>query len=138
MENILDLKVGTMSRAGVVLEVSVEQRRDGAGKLSPKVILTVEGEDKLKYIVDSAWVERSGKGSESRGLWLRRDFNGQILHTSTVAEVLRHHSVDTLGGLIGREVTLHPKHNGFLAIVVTNAEITPRKAKGVGSNPPNA
>ena len=84
-----------------------------------KIVIVTETPSGRVYNVDEVWI--NGKdGKTTKGLWLYLTDDGRILATSTLGRFLRYMSVDSLSALVGKEVTLMPKTNNFMAAIGFN------------------
>jgi hypothetical protein len=74
----------------------------------------------VTIVVDEAWTQVSDNTVQSTGLWLKRDAQGLIARTSSLAKMMEHYHVAQLNDLLGREVLTCPKRNGYLVIVAAD------------------
>ncbi|MCB1060990.1 MAG: hypothetical protein KDB65_12215 [Calditrichaeota bacterium] len=119
MKDFKNLKIGTMFQIGIVKEVQMKSVEDSNGKVLPKVFLKVEAGTNT-FHVDEAFACGRDRVAKPQGMWLKLDPDGNILASCTVAKVLTYYNASTLRDMVGTQVSLYPKPQGFLVIVAVN------------------
>ena len=114
--DIMKLKVGGKKQVGRIEGIKTDKVPDKDGNILPKIILIVNTETNT-FKIDEAWVYNKDNLLKPQGLWLKLDARGAINAISTLAKVVDYVGANTLSDLIGNEVELYPKPNGFLALV---------------------
>jgi hypothetical protein len=86
-------------------------------KPSEKIVLITETEEGRQYNIDEVWVKGKAKPT---GLWITLDSKGSISASSTLGRFLKFMQVSSLKELCGKQITLTPKDNNFMAAVAYN------------------
>jgi hypothetical protein len=112
--NYLTLKLGCSLKKAVVTNIEVRCPKLTGNE---KLYLKVRPEDGKEFTVNEVWLKSPSKELATKGLWLELDVFGQILSTSVLGRYLKSMDIGTIGELLGKEVLLQPKPNGFMCIV---------------------
>ncbi|MBU1067541.1 hypothetical protein KKE60_07115 [Patescibacteria group bacterium] len=115
-ENILNLKVGGKKQIGVIQDIETGIVPDKHGADLPKLTLIVKTETNV-FNVDEAFVYTKDDEVKPQGFWIKLDSDGQLNAASTLAKTLKYLEADTINDLIGKNVELYPKPNGYLALI---------------------
>jgi hypothetical protein len=95
-------------------DVSVKTLEDGSERLYFETV----ADDGVKYKINEVFIRDHTGEIKIKGIWLNFDTDKQILYTSILGRILRHLNVESIGELIGREITIAPKDNNFMILVV--------------------
>jgi len=117
--NVMNLRVGGKKQIGKVEAVQTQNVPDREGNILPKMILIVSTETNV-FKVDEAWIYNKDNILKPQGLWIKLDSKGRINAISTLAKIMQHLNILKISDIVGKEVELYPKPNGFLALVACN------------------
>ena len=114
--NVMKLKVGGKKQSGRIEDIKTDKVPDKDGNILPKIILVVNTETNT-FKIDEAWVYNKDNILKPQGLWLKLDSRGSINAISTLAKVMDFIGVESISDLVGAQIELYPKPNGFLALI---------------------
>jgi hypothetical protein len=116
MNDVLNLKIGSNKKK--VKITRIEMRPCADGNPNKRFYLFTESEDGAEYKVNEIWTRDHENKLVVKSLWLNFDHTGtQLLSTSLLAKFLQYLKIDNVNEMIGKELLLEPKPNGFMAIV---------------------
>ena len=115
MKNYLNLKKGCLLKKAKVVGF---QFRYPQGR--KKLYVEVNPENGKKYTVNEVWYKSKDGTLVTQGLWLDLDVAGELYATSALARLLDFMGLNTVGDLLGKELVLQPKENGFLCFIAYN------------------
>jgi hypothetical protein len=115
-DNLLQLAVGS-SRKKVTI-TGIESKRYAPEDKDDRVYIDTIAVNGKTYKVSEIWIKNYKQEVIPRGLWLNMDDSNQALDaTSPLVQLLQYLGAVTLADLIGKEVYVEPKPNGFMAII---------------------
>ena len=116
INDLLNLRVGSSKKKVTITDIG--EQDVGENNPNKRFFLRTQSDDGAEYKVNEVWVRDHNKKIVVKGLWLNFDSSGDhLLSTSLLAKFLKFMGVSTPGELKGKEITLEPKENGFMAIV---------------------
>jgi hypothetical protein len=122
MHDILDLNLGKLKGQTVTVKDiktdTVPSPRDGS--TLTKVILVCETKQGQTRNIDEGWVKDHKGSLNCQGLWVTLDDDGEISAACTLGKLLKYWNMTSVKGLIGAELRVLPKSNGFLGVATTN------------------
>jgi hypothetical protein len=109
--NYHSLKIGCHRKKATIrdFEIRLPKGRE-------KLYLKVCPKDGQELTVSEIWYKDENNKFVTQGLWVELDSNDQLYPTSSLARLLKFMGIDTIGELIGKDIFLKPKTNGFLCI----------------------
>jgi hypothetical protein len=114
--NELNLKIGTNRKRVKITET--DMRAVGEGNPNKRFFIYTQSDDGAEYKVNEVWIRDHTDQIAVKGLWVNFDATGtQLLSTSLLAKFLKFMNVSGTQELVGKELILEPKENGFMAIV---------------------
>jgi hypothetical protein len=109
--DFLSLKVGGSKTYTKVIRVE-------HSPVDNRVFIHTETSDGRRFKCNEIWLRDHTGEVTWKTLFLNFDSTGSnILAGSNISKLLEFYNVETLGDLVGKEILLEPKSNGFLAIV---------------------
>jgi hypothetical protein len=122
MEEVLSLKIGSSKKK--VKITHVEMIDAGTATTDKRFRMHTISDDGMAYKINEIWIRDHTKKIAVKGLWVNYDYtNNELQSTSLLARFLRFMGVSDTKELIGKEVTVEPKENGFMAIVAYDEAI---------------
>lgn len=122
MSEVRSLKIGSNKKK--VKIVGTDEKASVDGNPNKRFYIFTESDDGAQYKVNEVWVKDHTGTLTVKGLWLNYDCTGeQLLSTSLLAKFLQYMHVDDVADIIGKEVILQPKPNGFMAIVAYDENV---------------
>lgn len=124
-----DLELGSSRLKAVIKSVEIKKvltKTDdplAPEKESEKLFLKAEDTDGAKYLINEAWIRDHNRQIVVKGMWIKRDESSTKLFrgkTNLLAQLLTSLNVTKVSELIGKEVTIEPKDNNYMAIVLYN------------------
>jgi hypothetical protein len=116
MNEVRSLRIGSNKKK--VRIVGTDEKPSVDGNPNKRFYIFTESDDGAQYKVNEVWVKDHTGTLTVKGLWLNYDYTGeQLLSTSLLARFLQFMNVNDVSDIIGKEVILQPKPNGFMAIV---------------------
>lgn len=114
--DILNTTIGNKTQIGKISEVLIKETEDRYKNILPKLFITVETSTNT-FIIDEAWLLDKANTQVCKGLWVKLDAHQKLNSMSTIAKLLVFFNKKSINDLIGQEVEIYPKHNGYLAII---------------------
>jgi|WetSurSiteA1Bulk_404760.scaffolds.fasta_scaffold17804_2 hypothetical protein len=116
MNELFNLKIGSNKKKVKIINIDAKASIDG--NPNKRFYVYTQSDDGAEYKVNEVWVKDHTGTLAVKGLWLNYDSTGEnLLATSLLAKFLQYLNVNSVAEVIGKEVTLQPKPNGFMAIV---------------------
>jgi len=113
---LFNLKIGSNKKKVKIINIDVKP--SVIGNPNKRFYVYTQSDDGAEYKVNEVWVKDHTGSLTVKGLWLNFDSTGeQLLATSLLAKFLQYLKAENVSDMIGKEVTLEPKPNGFMAIV---------------------
>lgn len=106
---MLNLSVGNNRLKAVIKDTEIVPINQ-----SEKLCIIAESNG-FRYKITNAWLDPSDQ--TVKGLWVSKDINGDIFEHCALSKFLKLMSAKNTTELVGKEVVLAPKLNGYLAIV---------------------
>lgn len=117
MSDTLKLSIGTSRKKVKITNVTAEKYCPT--DRNPKVHISTVASDGAPFKITEVWVRNHKDEVVPKGLWVNPDDSGEALHKeSLLAKLLAFLGVTNTGEMIGKEVLLEPKDNGYMAIVM--------------------
>lgn len=117
MSDTLRLSIGTSRKKVKIVNVTAE--RYSPTDKNPKVHISTVAGDGAPFKINEVWVRNHKNEVVPKGLWVNTDDTGEALHKeSLLAKLLAFLGVQTTEEMIGKEVIVEPKDNGYMAIVM--------------------
>ena len=114
--NEVNLRIGSSRKRVKVIET--DMRAVGEGNPNKRFFIYTKSDDGAEYKVNEIWIRDHNKQITVKGLWVNYDDTGsQLLSTSLLARFLKFMHVSGTQELVGKELILEPKDNGFMAVV---------------------
>ena len=111
--NHKNLAVGCAGTQATIVETEIRMPKG-----SPKLYLKTKSNDGKQYTINEIW-NGSNKGTRTtRGLWMDTRVANKIRLGSELHRLLQSLGVDSIEGLVNKVVTLEPKENGFMCVVL--------------------
>jgi len=115
-DNLLQLAPGSPRKKVTITDI--ESKRYAPEDKDDRVYITTVSVNGKTYKVSEIWIKDHKQEIVSKGLWLNMDDSNQALDpTSPLVRLLQYMGATTLADLIGKEVMIEPKPNGFMAII---------------------
>jgi hypothetical protein len=108
-----NLIVGCASKRTTIVATEIR-----TPKGSPKLYLKTKSTDGKPYTINEVWIKSYNGKRTTRGLWLDTDVNDQIRRGSELHRLLESLGANSVADLVNKEITVEPKENGFMCIVL--------------------
>jgi len=116
MSDLLGMKLGSNRKKVTIVDVKSE-RYDPNDK-NDKLYIIARSPEGATYKISEVWIRNHRQEVEVRGLWLNKDHTGRAVSgTSLFGRLMQFLSAIEIKDLIGKEIYVEPKPNGFMAIV---------------------
>lgn len=117
MSNFLNYKIGDRATIRKVTITSIERRTVSMPeyKESEKICFMVEDSNGKQFQISDVWVENNGE-VKIKGLWFTLN-SDEISPTSSLAKLMNHYKIESLGDFEGLEVDTFPDDRDFLVLV---------------------
>lgn len=116
MNEVTNLKIGSNKKKVKIIGIDSTISIDG--NPNKRFYIYTQSADGAEYKVNEIWVKDHTGTLTVKGLWLNYDYTGeQLLSTSLLAKFLQFLNINDVNSIVGKEVILQPKPNGFMAIV---------------------
>jgi hypothetical protein len=117
MNDLLGMRLGSCRKKATIVDIKSE-KYDPNDK-NDKLYIMVKSPEGTPFKVSEVWIRNHRQEIEVKGLWLHPDHTGTAVSgTSLFGRLMQYLSVREIKDLIGKEVFLEPKTNGFMAIVL--------------------
>jgi hypothetical protein len=113
---MIDLQLGNSNVTVRIIGVESKKVNLDNETSADKMVLITETREGNKFNVDEVLIKQK-ESLVTRGLWIIRDDDKNILSTSTLGRFLNFLQVKTVKDLMGKEITLAPKDNQFMAAI---------------------
>ena len=115
-ERLSQLKIGSSKKKVTIVEI--ESKYYSPQDKDERLYIHAVSNAGKAYKVSEIWIRDHNQEVIPRGLWLNLDDSNSALDpTSPLVRLLQHVGAADLPALIGKEVTVEPKPNGFMAII---------------------
>lgn len=111
--NYYNLKIGCLDTKATITKLEI---RYPIGRR--KLYLHAQQEDSIELTVNEVWQKNNEGKMVTQGLWIVPDANGNLYAGSTLARLLTSMGLRSIEDLVGKVITLRPKPNGFLCVVL--------------------
>lgn len=109
--NVKNLKIGTNIKKAKLTDVQIENSPKGQ-----RVFLVANSNDGAQFKINEAWIVDHTGNVVPKTLWLSLDDSGDILSSSVLSRLLNFFKCSSISELIGRDIIIASKPNGFMAI----------------------
>jgi len=126
--NFDDLELGSSRLKAVIQSVEIKKvstKTDNSPieKETEKLFIRAEDADGAKYLINEAWVRDYNQQIVVKGMWVKRDATNTKLFSgksNLLAQLLTKLNVRKVSELVGKEVSIEPKDNNYMAVVLYN------------------
>jgi hypothetical protein len=114
---VLNISLGTNKKKVQITNVEAFPVRDD--NPNQRIYLSTRSSDGAEYKINEVWTKDHTGTVVVKTLWLNFDDSQEhILSTSFLGQLLKMLEVDNTAQLVGKEITVSPKENGFMAIIL--------------------
>jgi hypothetical protein len=114
--SIIGLKMGTARQRATIVDVN--SKLEDTDPVNERVMLSVKMNTGNTMDIGEVWLRNYRKELVARSLWVNKDHtNAALSSTCVLALLLQYLGVSDPVDLIGKEVFVEPKPNGYPAIV---------------------
>lgn len=116
MNEVTDLTIGSDKKKVTIVNTEIKPCSD----LNPnkRFFIYTQSTDGAEYKINEVWVKDHTGTLVPKSLWLNFDHTGeQLLSTSLLARIMQFLNVNAISEMIGKEIVLKPKPNGFMAMI---------------------
>lgn len=125
-DEFYDLELGSSRLTAVITSVEIKKvltKTDATNpeKETEKLFVRAEDADGAKYLINEAWIRDHNKQIVVKGMWVKRDASSNKLfsgRTNLLAQLLTSLKVTRVSELIGKQISIEPKENNYMAIVL--------------------
>lgn len=111
----LSLSIGSNQKKVTIVDIESRPVKDG--NPNERIFISTKSDDGAEYKCNEVWVKDYQGNLVVKSLWLNYDDTKEkLLATSLMGQLLTLLNIDNTNDLIGKEVTVKPKDNGFMAI----------------------
>ncbi len=116
-ESLAGLKIGSSRKKVTITDVN--SKRFAPEDKNDRLYIDTISSDGATYKVSEVWIRNYKQEIISKGLWLNMDYTEKALDkTSLLSKLLQHIGATGITDMVGKEVYVEPKENGFMGIVV--------------------
>jgi len=116
MTDVFSLKIGSDKKKVKIIGIARKPSSDG--NPNERFYITAQADDGPEYKINEVWTQDYTGKIVPKSLWMDLDETAErLLATCLLAKFLKYVAVEDVKDLIGKEVLVRPKPNGFMAIV---------------------
>lgn len=115
MNEVTDLTIGSNKKKVKIIKTEIKPCSDQ--NPNKRFFLYTQSADGAEYKINEVWIRDHTGTLVPKSLWLNYDHTGeQLLSTSLLARVMQFLNVMSVSEMVGKEIVLTPKPNGFMAM----------------------
>lgn len=116
-KSLLGLGIGSSRKKVKITDIECEKY--DPNDRNERVYIHTTSDDGAKFKVSEVWIRDHKQEIVPKGLWIDLDHtNTAIRQTTLLARLMQYVGASNTDELLGKELFVEPKQNGFMAIVL--------------------